>query len=328
MDSRCAKNLSGKTIAVDVEDNESIENVKAKVQKQEAMLQKQESSPSTKECIKQAFIMLMCSNVSVGSVMAAVYFLGHKNPLCHALIYGPIACMGFVMIRDKYAFKYVLSIFLAIVHGLAHVINPFLDEHVGVNKSVDVWQDQIVHLGQAVLFSSLFFKNSGPLFKCGAIAFVLANVLNVIAGYYCWGKACHNFYVWLSLAPSLSAGLHFATGTLFMTEHSVSKIGFMLQGTSSVMTYFLFKSSDDILKFFALCRFFEVYFIASHYVGFFYGRYNIYQQTQKVEKTLSNRLSGFMQVLGVIPTEISSISVDMLWNYFGADNRKMNRKIQ
>ena len=58
-----------------------------------------------------------------------------------------------------------------------------------------------------------------------------------------------------------------------MTEHHVYKYGFVLQGTSSVITYFLFKASDDLLKLFALCHFFEVYFIASHYIGFFYGRH-------------------------------------------------------
>jgi len=45
-----------------------------------------------------------------------------------------------------------------------------------------------------------------------------------------------------------------------------------MQGASSISTYFIFRSSDDILTFFAACRFFEIYFIAPHLVGAVYGR--------------------------------------------------------
>jgi hypothetical protein len=201
---------------------------------------------------------------------------------------------------------------LAIGHGLAHVIYPFLNKEIGVNRLVDVWQDQIFHLGQAILFSSIFFDSSKS-FRTISIIFCLSNILNVIAGYYCWGKECHDFYVWLSLAPALASGLHFATGTLFQNSRTVAIYGFLLQGTSSVLTYFMFKASDDILKFFALCRFFEIYFIASHYVGFFYSRYVIYKQTSDSKH---NILSAFLQVIGIYPSEISNNTIGLLQNYF------------
>ena len=82
--------------------------------------------------------MLMCSNFVVGSVMGAVFLLGQNNPLSDMLIYGPIVCIFLVTIYDKYAISYILSVLLAIVHGLAHVFYPFLNDTIGVNRQVSV----------------------------------------------------------------------------------------------------------------------------------------------------------------------------------------------
>lgn len=232
--------------------------------------------------IYKAVSLLALSNFMVGTVMSLVYYLGKESIYSSLLIYGPVSLISVVLIRDNYSKPYLFSNILAICHGIAHLVFPFLNEHIGVNKEIDVWQDQIVHLLQATLFASLFFNNSGSKFKILSILFVMANVLNVLLGYYCWGEQCHNLYVWVSLSPALASGLHFATGTLFQQTREVAKLGFMIQGTSSIITFFLFKSSDDMLKLFALCRFFEVYFIASHYIGFFYGRYQKSQQKKCV----------------------------------------------
>jgi hypothetical protein len=138
-----------------------------------------------------------------------------------ALCAGPIVLLNAVSLRDHAPAIYVFSQWLAIGHGLAHVFYPFLDEHSGVVKSVDVWQDQLLHLGQAALFGLIFFSRSGRTFKVAALLFVLANVVNVILGYLCWGQECHDMYVWVSLAPALASGLHHATGALYMTEFEV-----------------------------------------------------------------------------------------------------------
>jgi hypothetical protein len=126
-----------------------------------------------------------------------------------------------------------------------------------------------------------------------SLLFVASNIVNVLLGYYCWGKQCHNLYVWVSLSPALASGLHFATGTLFQQTINVAKTGFLIQGASSIITFFLFKASDDILKLFALCRFFEVYFIASHYYGFLYGRFMKSKQKKCIPL--------LMETLGIYP---------------------------
>ena len=107
------------------------------------------------------------------------------------LIYGPILGITTVVCRDQYSFTFAFSTWLAIAHGLAHVIFPFLDEHLGVVKSVSVWEDQTLHLGQAILFATILKGEKSNYFRVGAGLFILANCVNVAAGYLCWGKACH-----------------------------------------------------------------------------------------------------------------------------------------
>ena len=227
--------------------------------------------------VLQACMLLLGSNIMVGSVMTMVYLLGKDSIVSSLLIYVPVSMCSVVLVRDKYPTSYVVSNILAIGHGLAHVTYPFLNEHIGVDKSIDVWQDQIIHLGQSVLVGAIFFSSSDIKFRASSLLFVMCNLINVIVGYNCWGQWCHNLYVWISLAPALASGLHFATGTLFQNNKHVAKYGLIIQGTSSIITFFLFKSSNDMLKIFAACRFFEIYFIVPHYTGFFYGRYIIYK---------------------------------------------------
>jgi hypothetical protein len=265
-----------------------------------------------------AFTTLMMSNFLIGVVMALVYHLGKDSLYSDILIYAPILSIIIVLIRDKFSFSFVFSAVLAVAHGRAHVIYPFLNEIIGVNKEVDVWQDQILHLGQAVLFSVLYFEFSHWTFKTMFSIFVLGNVVNVVLGYFCWGNDCHDMYVWVSLLPALASGLHFATGSLYHSKYEVATIGFIMQGVSSITTYFVFKGSDDILKLFALCRFFEVYFIVPHYVGFFYSRFNLVSKYHRV-----SGFYKFLQVLGIFGIPIIASSLHIMNNYFGDDNVKI-----
>ena len=247
--------------------------------------------------VLQACMLLLGSNIMVGSVMTMVYLLGKDSIVSSLLIYVPVSMCSVVLVRDKYPTSYVVSNILAIGHGLAHVTYPFLNEHIGVDKSIDVWQDQIIHLGQSVLVGAIFFSSSDIKFRASSLLFVMCNLINVIVGYNCWGQWCHNLYVWISLAPALASGLHFATGTLFHNSKSVAKYGFIIQGTSSIITFFLFKASDDMLKLFAVCRFFEIYFIVPHYTGFFYGRYMIHKNMKRE----SSVINSVLEIIGVRP---------------------------
>ena len=268
----------------------------------------------SKKPIYYATALLTASNVLVYSMMAIVYILGKDSLLSNLFIYGPIAGIITTSVRDKYSFTFVLSSTLAVAHGIAHIIYPFLDEETGVNNSIDVWQDQLLHMGQSVLYSSIFLNNSSILFTVYSFAFMLGNLFNVILGYNCWGESCHNLYVWVSLLPALSSGLHFATGTLFQTTKETCNIGFAIQGCSSIITYFMFKGSDDTLKTFACCRFFEIYFIAPHYIGFFHSRYLI-------TKTLPNyhtmdKYDKILHVIGIYSNNINEENLSLFNNYF------------
>ena len=154
--------------------------------------------------IYYAGALLVASNFLVYSMMSVVYLLGKESMLSNLFIYGPITGIITTSVRDKYSFTFVLSSTLAAAHGVAHVVYPFLDEDIGVNRSIDVWQDQFLHLGQSVLFSSIFLDNSSLLFTVYSFAFMLGNLLNVVLGYNCWGESCHDLYVWVSLLPALS----------------------------------------------------------------------------------------------------------------------------
>ena len=245
----------------------------------------------------QASSLLICSNIIMGLTMLLVYFLGPNTWLTEMLIYGPIFSILIVLVRDQFTFSYIVSCILAILHGFAHKYYPFLDSNIGVNKNIDVWQDQIMHLGQIIIFTYIFYRYSNRLMQNMYLSLIIGNLINVIVGFYCWGKSCHEFYVWISLLPALSSGLHFAIGTLCHTDILTASFGFLLQGTSSILTFFLFKSSDEILKLFALCRFFELYFIVPHYVGYFNSRYLICKDKE-------NSNNKIFQILGIfkIPT--------------------------
>ena len=257
----------------------------------------------------RALTFLSVAQLVVWSVMGFVYHLGKDSVWSSLLIYGPINLISLVCFRDQMDSRFTLSCLLSITHGIAHNLYPFLDEQVGVVRSVDVWQDQIVHLGQAILFGTILYGKIGKGPLLGVFLFVLANVLNVVLGYLCWGKWCHNQYVWMSLAPALASGLHFAMGCFSGTvdrdsETKMAMKGFAIQGTSSILTYFMFKSSDDILKLFARCRFFEVYFIIPHYIGFFYSRYldSAAASDKSANKTADNQLGiRILRTLGVLP---------------------------
>ena len=213
--------------------------------------------------------ILLTSNIMLAIFMLMVYFFGKDSIISSIIIYAPISTITLVVIRDKYAFSYTFSNLLAIIHGITHIAYPFLNEHSGINKTIDVWQDQVIHVCQAILVCSIFFDTSNInniKFQIFSTLFVLYNVLNVIVGYYCWGQPCHDIYNWFSIAPSLASGLHFAMACLFHNPKNIVMYGFIIQGTSSIITFFLFKASSDMLKLFALCRFFELYFIVPHYI--------------------------------------------------------------
>ena len=128
------------------------------------------------------------------------------------------------------------------------------------------------------------------------------------------GKECHDFYVWVSLLPALASGLHFATGALFHKTSNVGLCGFLFQGLSSVTTYFIFRGSDDILKLFARCRFFEIYFIVPHYVGFFQSRLAIVlNSNDTTAKSIGIKLFRF---LGIIGLPLVSSAIPLFENYF------------
>ena len=67
----------------------------------------------------------------------------------------------------------------------------------------------------------IFRGEKSSFFRVGCLAFIAMNLVNVLAGYFCWGKACHNVYVAISLFPALASGLHFATGALFKVRNAV-----------------------------------------------------------------------------------------------------------
>ena len=178
--------------------------------------------------IYYAGALLVASNYLVYSMMSIVYLFGKASILSNLFIYGPIAGIITTSVRDKYSFPFVLSSTLAtshgVAHGLAHVVYPFLDEDIGVNRSIDVWQDQFLHLGQSVLFSSIFLDNSSLLFTVYSFAFMLGNLLNVVLGYNCWGESCHDLYVWVSLLPALSSRSEEHTSELQSRLHLVCRL--------------------------------------------------------------------------------------------------------
>lgn len=258
--------------------------------------------------ILSAFFLLLFSNILIAKTMYLVYFFGTNSIWSDILIYGPIVAIIIVLVRDKFTFSYIISCVLAFLHGFAHKFYPFLNSNIGVDKSVEVWQDQSIHFGQIIVFASLYYQHSNRFFKNIYLFLIFGNLLNVVLGFYCWGKSCHDFYVWISLFPALSSGLHFAIGSLYHTDKETATIGFVIQGISSILTYFLFKSSNDILKLFALCRFFEIYFIVPHYVGFFHSRY-------KITKLLKSK-NRFLQILGIHNIPLLNRILPYLENYF------------
>jgi len=216
--------------------------------------------------------LIMMSTMLVGAHLATVFYIGQASFISTLIIYVPLSVAVLFMLRDGVSNVMVVSSVVAIGHGFAHKFYPFLDSEVGVNHEVDVWQDQILHAFQGVIFSYIFWQSSGRNFKILCGLFVTGLVLNVMIAKVCWNTSCYEAYVWFSLIPATASGLHFAIGSVAHTPERVGWYACVLQGCSAICTFFYFRSSDDVLKFFAACRFFEIYFIVPHLVGIIYGR--------------------------------------------------------
>merc|ERR1712232_387987 len=132
--------------------------------------------------------------------------------------------------------------------------------------------------------------------KLGKIAvsiFILGNFVNIVVGYHCWRSWCYDMYVWVSLFAATASGLHFAIGAMFKCPPGVGKWLCFFQGLQAIGFFFFFKSSDDVLKFFATTRFFEIYFCVPHFIGFINGRLDLHF------KSASECKSPVAHVLGV-----------------------------
>lgn len=266
--------------------------------------------------INAAISRITACNAVVGTLMGLVFVCGKNSHISTGLIYGPALALLAYSIKKQLPVVFSLSIFVSICHALAHVIYPFLDEVQGVNTGIDVWQDQSVHLFQSLFVSCIFF-GSPRNFPLLVSLFVLANVANVVLGYFCWGQSCHDTYVWVTLAPALASGLSYAAAGFFQTPKEVATLGFLLQGSSSVMTFFAFKASINVLKVNALCRFFEIYFIAPHYVAFFC----LYYATQAT----TSPIDGLLRRLG---SDKATIVPDLQKNpYFMAEVDAKDKKM-
>lgn len=276
-------------------------------------------SESTKDFLRGPWLLLQ-ANIALALHMGAVYYLGKNSWASHAVVYGPITLFIIELLWKGYSKLMIASTVIAHLHGIAHVIYPFLDEHQGVVYDVAVWQDQVLHALQGALFFWLWYKKSPAQFNVLVGIFVCGLVLNVIVGYFCWGRECHAFYVWISLIPATAAGIHFAMGALFNSGTKTGAFGFALQGTSAIINYFLFRSSDDMLMFFARCRFFELYTIAPHVLACVRGKFNPPVESKNpLSPTNARRMSReFMQAPRRFSREIlTPDNWDSNGSYFG-----------
>ena len=222
----------------------------------------------------QATKRLLEAQAMVCSLMSLVYYFGNTSLISTVIIYGPITLLSTYAIINNYSRIYVCACLLAIAHGYCHCIYKFLNESIGVNTMVPVWQDQILHLFQAILFSVLFFDR-GRLFKILTTLFVIGNICNVIVGYNCWQTSCYYIYTWMAIIPTLSSGYHFALGCLFQSSRETAIYGFVMEGGVAMVIYLLFgDGTTRIIKLFSKLRFFEIYFIGPCYIGFLNYKYS------------------------------------------------------
>lgn len=249
--------------------------------------------------------------------------------MSYAVIYMPIELVTLDWIWKGQSKFIIVSSLVAISHGFAHVVYPFLNEHTGVVYEVDVWQDQVLHSMQGVLVFWLWYKNVPRHIHIIALVFTMGLFANAIVGFFCWGKECHEVYVWISLIPAMSSGMHFAMGGMFNTGAKVTTYGIIIQTFFVTVNYFVFRASDDILKVFALTRFFEIYAIAPHLVSFM--RSKVTNNEPAVSKSpLGRRMSReFMRE----PRRMSRELVQPEnWgsnsSYFGDDDKKGTKKIE
>jgi len=232
-------------------------------------------SESVDRAISAAMLLLQGS-LLLGAHMFLVYVMGSWSIGSYLLIYSPIIFMTGVLIRDGYSHVIIISALISILHGCMHLNYPFLDEHLGVVREVDVWQDQCVHASQAVLFTYVWWEKLPKIGKIMAVIFLLGNASNCVVGYFCWNSWCYELYVWVSMFPAIAGGLHFAVAAMLKCPPGVGKWLCVFQGVQTVFFFIFFKSSEDVLKFFAGTRFFEIYNICPHYIGFINARLDLY----------------------------------------------------
>jgi len=240
-----------------------------------------------------AAVILIQGSVLLGAHMFLVHMMGNWSIGSYLLIYGPITIMTLILIRDGYSHIAVISSVLAIGHGCMHLNFPFLDEHLGVVREVDVWQDQCVHASQAVLVGYVWWEKLPKFGRIALIIFLLGNATNCIVGYFCWNSWCYEMYVWVSMFPAVAGGLHFAVAAMLKCPPGVGKWLCAFQGVQTVFFFFFFKSSDEVLKFFAATRFFEIYNICPHFIGFINARLDLYWVSPQDCKSPIAHVLGF-----------------------------------
>jgi len=132
--------------------------------------------------------------------------------------------------------------------------------------------------------------------KWGKIAvsvFIAGNIFNVGVGYHCWTSWCYPLYVWISLVPALSAGLHFAIGGMLKCPRGVCMWLCGFQAFFTSLYWYSFKNSDDILKLFAGTRYFELFAVAPHLVSYLNGRLALYFADPSACKSAWKHALGF-----------------------------------
>lgn len=161
-----------------------------------------------------------------------------------------------------------LLAFIDIVHGLVHIVWPFIDGIVGFNRTFDPTVDLLVHTCQQLIVyglndRELFPKRVSFWIIIMTLVSACLGTIQMTSDYY------HSIFSWITIFPTIcSSNIASFSLSRKLNDEETNKLN-RIQIVYTIGMWSVFKIYHYLTKFTASGRFFESYFMLSTIVGYY-----------------------------------------------------------
>ena len=200
-----------------------------------------------------------------------------------------------LILKEREVNVWTIGALMDILHGVVHIIWPFLHPVYGFQRHEDPSVDiAVLHFSQGLLW--LYYSRKYPERRIiGDKLHVLLLVGNMAAAVFgsCMtlypDSICSPGFDWTSIFPALMSAGYVATFLSFPFSHEKSrkmKLGAMIL---TMVNWVLFKRYMFYTELAASSRFFEAFFICSTLLSYYYRNNRCFNETVNKEKDKKRR---------------------------------------